>query len=251
MYHSISEDMNPGAVHPYYQTNTSPAVFALHMEYLYKNNYRILGLVETVKLLKKRERVKDKYAVITFDDGFRDFYTEAFPIMDRYGFRATVFLPTSFIGKKRKAFNSKECLIWEEVKELKRKGTTFGSHTVNHLQMQAMSNKEIENEMIYSRDSIEENIGCPVESFSYPFAYPEENNFKKKLRDILEKCGYKNGVSTRVGTTGIDDDFFAMKRIPVNSSDDIRLFKAKLEGEYDWLYPVQCLLKKIKNGYRT
>ena len=246
MYHSISEELNPGATHPYYKTNTSPAVFSLHMEYLYKNNYRILNLDETVVLLKKREPVRDKYAVITFDDGFRDFYTEAFPLLHRYEFKATVFLPTAYIGKKRVGFNGIQCLSWDEVRDLRLKGIDFGSHTVSHPQLHVLGKKEIEHEITHSKTIIENNLGCPIESFSYPFAFPEDSVFKNYIRGFLEKCGYKYGVSTRIGTTHRNDNFFSMKRIPVNSHDDIPLFKAKLEGSYDWMYFPQYLFKKFK-----
>jgi len=251
MYHSISEDNVSSRTHPYYQTNTSPAIFEAHMEYLYKNNYRIVGLKEAVKLLRNGEKDKVKYAVITFDDGFRDFYTDAFPIMKQYGFSSTVFLPTAFINKKREKFKNRECLSWDEVRELNSKEINFGSHTVNHLQLQFMGKKEIEHELMYSKEAIESNLRCPVESFSYPFAYPEDSDFKKYLRDCLEKSGYKNGVSTRIGTTDSNDDYYSMKRIPVNSCDDIPLFKAKLEGSYDWLYSVQYLSKKFKRHKKT
>ena len=251
MYHSISEDNGSKRMHPYYQTNTSPAIFERHMQYLHKNKYNIVDLRQAVKLLKNGESIKVKYAVITFDDGFRDFYTDAFPIMKRYGYSATIFLPTAFIDKKRRKFKNRECLSWDEVSELKNNEIIFGSHTVNHQQLQFMSKKEIEHELRQSKETIEVNLGCPVESFSYPFAYPEDSEFKKYLRDCLEKCGYYNGVSTRIGTTNSNDDFYAMKRIPVNSCDDILLFKAKLEGSYDWLYSVQYLFKKFKRNNKT
>jgi hypothetical protein len=67
------------------------------------------------------------------------------------------------------------------------------------------------------------------------------------LRNILQKYGYKYGVSTRIGTTFKKDGIFFLKRIPVNSCDDIPLFKAKLEGGYDWLYNIQLASKIIKS----
>src|SRR3972149_10562618 len=69
MYHSISEDNGDNKIHPYYQTNTSPAIFEGHLKYLYKNKYNIVDLRQAVKLLRNGESRKAKYAVITFDDG--------------------------------------------------------------------------------------------------------------------------------------------------------------------------------------
>jgi hypothetical protein len=97
MYHSISETQNAGA-HPYYQTTTAPKVFAEHMQFLRENNYHVIGLGDAVKEIEGPARGSAKCVVMTFDDGFGDFYTQAFPLLNHYGFSATVFLPTAYIG---------------------------------------------------------------------------------------------------------------------------------------------------------
>lgn len=246
MYHSISEENGSPKTHPYYQTHTAPETFAAHMGYLYQNGYKVLDLREAVKLFTDGERGNAKYVALTFDDGFMDFYTKAFPVLQRYGFTATVFLPTAFIDKKGDGFKSKERLNWEEVRQLARKGITIGSHTVHHSQLWNLSQREIEYEIRHSKDTIEDQLEYSVESFSYPFAYPEDTDFKRYIRSLLEQSGYKNGVSTRIGTSGKWDDIYFLKRIPMNSADDPSFFQAKLEGGYDWLHTPQYLFKRAK-----
>lgn len=252
MYHSISDEIN-NQDHPYYQTNTSPTIFANHMKYLYENNYSVINISEAVKLLNDptfQKDVKNKrinYAVITFDDGFRDFYTEAYPVLQKYNFTATVFLSTAFISNKRCKFKERDCLNWSEIQELSSKGIVFGSHTVNHPQLRYLTNVTIKDEILRSKETIESRIDGKVESFSYPFAFPEEDRgFKKIIKDTLENVGYTNGVCTTIGTVRKGDDKLFLKRIPVNSLDDIKLFKAKLEGGYDWLQKFQYLYKIIR-----
>jgi peptidoglycan/xylan/chitin deacetylase (PgdA/CDA1 family) len=256
MYHSIS-DAGENGTHPYYQTNTSPSVFAEHMKFLHEYGYKVLNLPDAIKMLekkagkslKKAPGLDSKYVVITFDDGFQDFYTQAFPVLERYGFTSTVYLPTAFIKKaSRRMFKNKLCLTWNEVQELDKRGILFGSHTINHPVLVDLKNAEIENEIKQSKEEIENALGNAVGSFSYPYAFPDENGaFTKQLRNVLEKCGYENGVCTRIGTlTECINDKFFLSRIPVNSCDDARLFKAKLEGGYDWLQVPQILSKKIK-----
>jgi len=258
MYHSISDEPEKG--HPYFWINTFPKRFAEHMKFLYENNYKVINLSEAARLIEhvpmqpnklnkpKKLYKQRKYVVLTFDDGYRDFYTHAFPGLREYGFSATVFLPTSFIDNRREpGLKGKEHLSWSEIVELEREGVAFGSHTVTHSQLRFLRNDEIEREVKQSKDIIEDKIGEPVDSFSYPFAFPEDREFKKYLGETLEKFGYKNGVSTRIGTVKNGEDRFFLKRIPINTLDDIVFLKAKLQGSYDWLYEPQCFFKRIKN----
>ena len=242
MYHSISDEKEKS--HSYYHVNTSPAVFDAHMRYLYENNYSVINLQDLEKSFDTID--SSEYVVITFDDGFYDFFTNAFPILKKYNFSATVFLPTGFIHNERLSFKGKECMIWDEVRWLSNKGINFGSHTITHPQLNNLSTKEIENEIKLSKNKIEDETGITVKSFSYPFAFPEDNEFGITLRALLEKCGYTNGVTTKIGTANKSGDTFCQPRLPVNTADDILFFRAKLHGAYNWLSKPQYFIKSIK-----
>lgn len=163
-----------------------------------------------------------------------------------------MFLPTAFIHSKRLKFKGKECLSWEEVCELRSKGILFGSHTVNHPKLTALKKDDIESEVKRSKEKIEHEIGEPIKSFSYPYAFPETDNaFIKYLRRIIDVAGYENGVTTRIGTATKGDDIFFLKRIPVNTFDDLAFFTAKLEGGYDWLRKFQYFVKLVKTVPKT
>jgi peptidoglycan/xylan/chitin deacetylase (PgdA/CDA1 family) len=257
MYHSISDEPESG--HPYKWINTSPKRFAEHMTFLLNNNYKVIDLPEAVRLISTESAgfpnpptfhdssFPQKMVVLTFDDGYRDFYTHAFDILKKFGFGATVFLPTSVIDNGRKpGLKGKEHLGWKEVGELQKEGILFGSHTVNHPQLKLLGKKEIEYEVKHSKECIEDRIGRLVDSFAYPNAFPQEDGeFKKYIENILERCGYKHGVTTIIGRSNKQDNVFLLKRLPVNSGDDLRFFKAKLEGGYDWLIHPQHLYKSL------
>jgi peptidoglycan/xylan/chitin deacetylase (PgdA/CDA1 family) len=247
MYHSVSDE-DESRSHAYFRTCTSPNVFAEQMAGLNNEGYTPCGLALALNYLQSGTRGATKPVVITFDDGYADFYREAFPVLHRYGFSATVFLPTAFIGDCPVPFKGKDCLTWREVRELSNHGIAFGSHTVTHPQLRALSASAINEEIVSSKKTIEERIGRAVESFAYPFAFPQNDvGFVASVRESLESAGYENGVCTIVGRGNRDSDPFFLERLPVNSSDDARLFQAKLAGAYDWIATPQRLVKMAKS----
>ncbi|MGA9544739.1 MAG: polysaccharide deacetylase family protein [Candidatus Sulfotelmatobacter sp.] len=249
MYHSISDDAETG-VHPYYRTSTSPQQFASQMRYLHESGYRTASLPDVVSELGEQGAVADKHVVITFDDGYRDFHDNAFPILDQYDFSATVFLPTAYIGGVRAQFKGKDCLTWSEIRELQKHGMCFGSHTVTHPQLSTLDAGAVISEIATSKQTIQDNLGESVDSFAYPFAFPENNKpFIQMLRTTLVEAGYRQGVSTRIGTARMQEDHYFLRRLPMNSFDDIPLFEAKLRGSYDWLHKVQYASKRLRTYF--
>lgn len=245
MYHSISES-NSGNSRPYYQTATSPEVFAQHIKFLHENGYRALSLDEAVQLLAGNGS-SQKSVVITFDDGLADFYSHAFPILSEHSFTATVFVITGLLKTQRTWFKAKECLTLSEVRELHSQGISIGSHTATHPELKLLKQDEVENELSGSKKTLEDVLGAPVRSFAYPFAFPEaDRGLVTCLANILSRCGYENGVSTILGTAKAGANRWFLPRLPVNCWDDLRFFRAKLEGAYDWLHGPQYLVKTVE-----
>lgn len=246
MYHSISDYVSKG-IHPYFEVCTSPMVFDRQMRFLYENGYAAISLEDVTGVLSNGNVLPPKPVCITFDDGFRDFLTDAFPVLTKYHFSATVFLPTGFIGINRKTFKNRECLTWEEVRGLHSGGVKFGSHSVNHTRLDELNGDGLKIELQESKKRMEEEIGGSVEMFAYPFAFPEENKgFVLKLKQAVLEARYKFGVTTMIGRASAENDPLFLKRIPVNDFDDLPLLNAKLEGAYDWLRTFQRFWKAGK-----
>jgi peptidoglycan/xylan/chitin deacetylase (PgdA/CDA1 family) len=267
MYHSISEDAEQGK-HPYYRTATSPKTFAEHMQYLRKNNFHsvtpgqaCIELREASSVKAERSKAKrskaeksqaGKPVVITFDDGFLDFYTEAFPVLRKYGLTATMYLPTAFIADSRdrsqeSGFKGKPCMSWTEIRELAGHGISFGSHTVNHPKLYGLDRQVIQQELSDSKAAIEDKLGTAANSFAYPYSFPEaDRRFKEDFRKTLTEAGYTDGVCTTVGLARTNSDPFFLPRLPINSCDDEPLFIAKLAGAYDWIARPQYFFKAAK-----
>ena len=213
------------------------------MKWLRQAGYRTIGLSEMLAALEIGEDLS-KTVVLTFDDGYQDFYLDAFPILKQCGFSATVFLASDRIQNISVRIEGADYLTWREVRELHSEGVSFGSHSVTHADFRSLGPEQIDYELGYSKESIEQQIGAPVESFSYPFALPEEDrDFTRYLADTLENLGYTNGVSSAIGRAKPSDTRYFLPRLSINSWDDAELLRAKVEGGYDWLHWPQWFYK--------
>ena len=247
MYHSVSDNLF-GKSHPYYQINTSPGVFSRQMRWFRQNGYRTLNLMEMWNALQEGRDVSKTF-VITFDDGYRDFYTTAFDVIRQCGFTATIFLATDRIRNDSARVDGIDYLTWREISKLHAAGIQFGSHTVTHPDLRSLGPDQIEYELGCSKETIEQKLGVPVETFAYPYAFPEEDkNFVRFLVDRLENLGFELSVATIIGRASAKSNRFYLPRLPVNSWDDSALLKAKLDGGYDWLHGPQWLNKFLTHN---
>lgn len=260
MYHSIS-DTSETVLHPYYRLCTSPARFAQQMRWLQLAGYRGVTVREGLTWLSATNtrtetcRTEPTPVALTFDDGFHDFYTAAWPVLREHGFKATVYLPTGFIGNTPLVFNpdalqrpaGRRCLSWAEVRELHAAGVEFGSHTVTHPELRRLPWETVEAELRNSKAEIEFHIGTPICSFAYPYAFPQEDvAYVRRYTTLLRALGYTNAVTTKIARVRNRDCALTMGRLPVNSEDDRALFVAKIDGHYDWLSIPQTLFRKFK-----
>lgn len=161
---------------------------------------------------------------LTFDDGWESFYTNAFPILHQYGFSATVFIITGYVGKySRWDYHKKRHLNWLQICELAEQGVEFASHSVSHIDLRGLDKKRLEHEVEYSKKTIEDKIGQQVKYFSYPFS-----RYNKDVIEAVKDAGYENAF-----TLGTGGDDFAIPRA----------------GVYLYDTPYSANLKLMKNSW--
>jgi peptidoglycan/xylan/chitin deacetylase (PgdA/CDA1 family) len=244
MYHGISNARRKGG-HPYYETSTSPPVFKEHMQFLRANDYNTIGLEDLPGVFASGVSETRRCAVITFDDGLVDFFESAVSILKENGQASTVFLPAGLMGQ---TLAGQAVMDWDLARALAEKGVAFGSHSMTHAKLVDLTASELEREILGSKEKIETELDSEIQAFSYPYAFPEQDRgFIRRLKRLLVDSGYKTGVTTSIGrATGNTTQLF-LKRIPVNDHDDLKFFRAKLEGGYDWLNVFQKILKNVSS----
>lgn len=175
-----------------------PDIFAKQLDILLKNKFTAITLDELSKAYKEKSFVLPKKPVlITFDDGWLNNYTKAFPILKEKNIKANIFLAYNLIGKTN-------CMTWEQVLEMQSSGLiSFGSHTMNHLALNKLSDEKILEELTESKIELEKKLSKPVTSFAYPYG---AGAFDKRIRNLVFKSGYTFDFSTKRGITSLEWD---------------------------------------------
>lgn len=162
----------------------APHVFQRGMARLHEGGYRALSLLEAADGLRHGEPFPDRAFVLTFDDGYQSVYTEAFPVLQHYGWSATVFLT---VGQNRKvgvesrlpAMEDRPMLAWREIQEMHRWGLDFGAHTLTHPDLTRLPLAQVETEVCDSQAIIQDALSAAVASFAYPYG-----RYDRRLRSI-------------------------------------------------------------------
>lgn len=207
MYHSISNGSSPLRI--------APALFAEQMEWLSKNA-RVIPLSQVVGALEQRTPLPQRTVVLTFDDGFADFYTEAAPVLKRFGFSAIVFLPTAYCGLTnawpgQPSWVEKQPLMtWEQIVELATEGVNFGAHSISHPVLTQLERSEAEREIVGSKREIEARIEQSVEYFSYPYG-----RWNAGLCRVV-RCYYRGACTTAARLLDGHADPLALPRVDAN-----------------------------------
>ncbi len=186
--------------------------------------YQTITFADLLKHMDYGRALPDKAVIITSDDGYQDNYTEAFPILKKYGYGMTVFLVTGVIAEdnigrmENTVFNKRTnvvrpMLIWPEVKEMDEYGCEFLSHTVNHIRLGLASDGEMIDELIGSREDIESRLDSKVDFFAWPY-----DNYSEDKWPLISEAGYRGAVRY---WGGIEDlrtiDLNNIKRFEFNS----------------------------------
>ena len=224
MYHRIA-DAGPEALAPY---RVSPAQFERQLAYLRRHGYRTISLGQWLAALRDRDGlIDDRAVVLTFDDAYRDFLTDAWPLLCRHGFGATMFVPTDQVGGRaewdRSYGEPAPLMSWDELRQLAGHGLEIGAHTCSHPYLTRIGASRLMAEGRVAKARLEAELGRTVELLAYP--YGDQN---LKVRRAMAATGYTAAVTTQPGLSRLGDNPMALPRQLVAGGDDLDAFVAKL-----------------------
>jgi peptidoglycan/xylan/chitin deacetylase (PgdA/CDA1 family) len=254
-YHKINDDFDWGI------TRQKVSQFEKGIKFLRNLGYKSVPLEEAFTHMGARlpsrapvrvgkpQKAPDPKVVITLDDGYEDVYLNAFPILQKYGFTAFIFIITGFVGK----YNSwdynpgrrrKRHLSWKQIKEMSKSGFGFGSHTVNHPDLTRIDQRFVAYELKKSKEILEDKLEKEVSFLSYPFG-----RYNRFVQEEACRLSYKRAYTLCSKTKENGFQPFAQNRCGMYLFDSPLTLKIKLN--HCRLFWIEDLKARIINRFAS
>jgi peptidoglycan/xylan/chitin deacetylase (PgdA/CDA1 family) len=217
MYHRINVS-TPATPPMERRLTVHPGDFARQMRWLKRQGYRTVTQRQLFVALLRGKPLGRRPIMITFDDGYRDAFYRAAPVLSRFGMRATAYVVTGRIVDGDRQF-----LSWGLIRGLERRGVEIGSHTVFHRDLTQLSDREALRELVRSRRALERGLCHPVPWLAYPFGA-----YDTRVERLAQRAGYVLAVTTQPGALQSANRPLALRRIRVLDSTGVRGLAALL-----------------------
>ena len=211
--------------------------FEKQMKYLADNGYTAITPAEMLDAWQNGTPLPDKPVVITFDDGYVDNYKNAFPILEKYNLRASIFLISDYVGMYP------NYLTWSQISEMQDSGRIdFESHTLSHKQLDATSPEETKNQLEGSKQALEWHLGKTINFIAYPCG-----SYDDDLIRMTREAGYRAAFTVNYGLSDASENPFVLDRVPIFGSNRHTFLRFKLRLAYSPIFaPLAKLHKDLK-----
>jgi peptidoglycan/xylan/chitin deacetylase (PgdA/CDA1 family) len=217
LYHYIRINPNPRD-RVGFSLSTPPAMFAAQMQYLADHGFHVMSLHDAVVAIKMHRALPARPVVLTFDDGYADFFTTAIPVMRRHGFTATDFVISGWMG--RASFMTPSQVVAAD-----QMGFTIGAHTVDHVALAWLSPARATWEIRTSKVMLETLLGHPVLDFAYPYG-----SFNPFDVSDAQKVGFECAVSTLYGRLHSAAQLYELSRVRMGGGVPLSYFAGVVGG---------------------
>ncbi|PKL81971.1 MAG: polysaccharide deacetylase [Ignavibacteriae bacterium HGW-Ignavibacteriae-3] len=224
-YHRIAKNISDAGKHGIFVTEQQ---FENHLRFLKKAGYKSISFDEALNV--KKSGTSGKFVMITFDDGYEDNYTLAFPLLKKYGCKALIFLVA---GLESNTWDEQadepvlKMMSENQIKEMAEYGIEFGSHTLTHADLTKLTHKEAKRELTESKKILEAKTGKEITSFAYPYG-----NCNETVKKTAGEAGYKFVFATDNGPMGLHEDLLQIRRIGIFPNTTVRGLARKIRGGY-------------------
>lgn len=210
-YHSVMQENGN-------ELRMPPEQFEVQMAYLQDKGYQSVSLEQLYQATYKGGTLPAKPFVITFDDGYVDNYTTAFPILSKHGFTAAVFMVTSYI-------NEEGFMSWQQLKELVANGWEIEGHTTNHPYLTKIDSPTLLSELDSSKEQLEKELGQSVDFFAYPYG-----DLNANVVQVLKELGYLMALTTERGWANVKADAWHVQRVYCYASMGMNEFSRRMQN---------------------
>jgi peptidoglycan/xylan/chitin deacetylase (PgdA/CDA1 family) len=218
MYHRIDDlDVKERRSPLLRDLTVSPRDFEDQVSFLVSEGYSILLASDIESAVMEKRHLPKKAIAITLDDGYKDNFEHAFPILKKYSAPATIFLVTSNFGRKDR-------LSWNDVLTMRAEaGFGYGSHSVHHYDLTTLDRKDLDHELTDSKRLIEFKVQDPITSIAYP-----AGSYNDFVRERARAAGYLAGWKKGGGLVTPKDDMLMLPRVRVSGRTTLADFKRKI-----------------------
>jgi peptidoglycan/xylan/chitin deacetylase (PgdA/CDA1 family) len=204
-----------------------------------QQNYHIVSIRELIA----RVEAGDSLAAVTFDDGYRDCYEHAFPILNRLSIPFALFAATAFVQTGECDFGPEYSklppLTWPQILEMQRYGAVIGGHTHRHIRWSNQSTSRLCLDLHLSKQILEQRTGSAITAFAYPFGQPHD--FDGRAPSLLREAGFSQAFTTLHTTFRRCPDLFQIPPITINACDTFSDFLQQTSGKRDLIALAQTL----------
>ena len=225
MYHSVTAAPNT-STRP---LSVDPTVFEAQLAYLRSQGFTGLTFGQLGELVRSGRTAPPGTVVLTFDDGYADFFDEALPSLVKYGFPATVFVTTGWVrDTKIQGAGSPpgRMMSWSEIEAAPSAGIEIAAHSATHLQLDQIQPIRLRHELSQSKQVLEDHLGRPVVSMAYPYGYSS-----RRVRGFAAETGYLQAAAVANSTANPTSDPFKIPRLTVRRSTSLDSFARIVNGD--------------------
>ena len=209
VYHSVRPyEPEPKAIDDF---DITPELLKRQLQYLKDNGFTTISLDALADHFTKDKPLPAKSVILTFDDGWENQYTYAFPLLKKYNATATFFIFTNSI-------DFHHFLTWKEIEEMHKSGMEIGSHTKSHPYLSKLSPEVLREEIFESKKILESHLGMRITAFATPFGYSSD-----LVTSLIREAGYTSGRTLYRSVYHTKDDLLKLKSVLI--SDDFEEFK--------------------------